>query len=374
MGSANILQLGIKELRTLRRDPIMIILIIYAFSGSIYAAAKVLPETLHKAPIAIIDEDHSELSERIDDAFYPPYFMVPSLITWEEEDARLDAGLDTFIIDIPPNFQKDFLAGRKPIIQVNIDATRMSQAFTGHLYVQNIITEEILAFSQRYRSNPTLPVDVALRVLYNPNLIQSWFGAVMELINSITMLSVILTGAAFIREREHGTVEHLLVMPVTPVEIMVSKIWAMALVVLVATACSMALVIQGLLAIPIQGSIPLFLTGALLQLFATTSMGIFLGTMARSMPQFGLLAILVLLPLEILSGGITPRESMPEFIQNMMLAAPNTYFVMLAQAILFRGAGFLTVWPQFLALILLGTILFVISLARFRKTLELMQV
>nr|WP_228840582.1 ABC transporter permease [Candidatus Protochlamydia phocaeensis] len=352
----------------------MIILIIYAFSGSIYAAAKVLPETLHKAPIAIIDEDHSELSERIDDAFYPPYFMVPSLITWEEEDARLDAGLDTFIIDIPPNFQKDFLAGRKPIIQVNIDATRMSQAFTGHLYVQNIITEEILAFSQRYRSNPTLPVDVALRVLYNPNLIQSWFGAVMELINSITMLSVILTGAAFIREREHGTVEHLLVMPVTPVEIMVSKIWAMALVVLVATACSMALVIQGLLAIPIQGSIPLFLTGALLQLFATTSMGIFLGTMARSMPQFGLLAILVLLPLEILSGGITPRESMPEFIQNMMLAAPNTYFVMLAQAILFRGAGFLTVWPQFLALILLGTILFVISLARFRKTLELMQV
>ena len=145
----------------------------------------------------------------------------------------------------------------------------------------------------------------------------------IEVINNVTMLSIILTGAALIREREHGTIEHLLVMPVTPFEIMTGKIWAMALVVLVACALSLLFVVQGLLAVPIQGSIALFLAGAAVHLFATTSLGIFLATLARSMPQFGLLLMLVLLPLQMLSGGMTPRESMPEIVQNLMLAAPD---------------------------------------------------
>jgi len=201
---------------------------------------------------------------------------------------------------------------------------------------------------------------------------KSWFGAVMEVINSITMLSIVLTGAALIREREHGTVEHLLVMPVTPFEIMSSKVWAMALVVLIAAGLSLAFVVQGLLRVPIEGSISLFLTGAALHLFATTSMGIFLATITRSMPQFGLLLMLVLLPLMILSGSMTPRESMPEFVQFIMLSMPTTHFVALAQAILYRGAGFSVVWPKFVALILIGTVFFSVSLARFRKAIGTM--
>jgi ABC-2 type transport system permease protein len=120
---------------------------------------------------------------------------------------------------------------------------------------------------------------------------------------------------------------------------------------------------------PIEGSLALFLAGTALHLFATTSMGIFLGTVARSMPQFGLLLMLVLLPLQLLSGGTTPRESMPVGVQFVMLAAPNTHFVMLAQAILYRGAGIEVVWPQFVALAVIGAILFVLSLRRFRRTL-----
>jgi ABC-2 type transport system permease protein len=103
-------------------------------------------------------------------------------------------------------------------------------------------------------------------------------------------------------------------MPVTPFEIMSSKVWAMALVVLAASGLSLVFIVQGLLAVPIEGSIALFLAGTTLHLFATTSMGIFLATVARSMSQFGLLLMLVLLPLQILSGGTTPRESMPEFV------------------------------------------------------------
>lgn len=372
MRADNILHLGVKELRSLLRDPMMLILIVYSFTFAIYTAATAMPETLSKAPIAIVDEDQSPLSARITASFYPPYFTPPALITTAEMDARMDRGLDTFALDIPPDFQRDLLAGRRPTIQLNVDATRMSQAFTGNSYIQTIITDEVRTFAQRHGAPATPPVDIALRARFNPELNRSWFGSIMEVINQVTMLSIVLTGAALIREREHGTIEHLLVMPVTPFEIMTSKVWAMALVVLVACAFSLAFVVQGLLAVPIEGSIALFLAGTALHLFATTSMGIFMGTFARSMPQFGLLLILVLLPLELLSGGTTPRESMPEFVQLVMLGAPTTHFVMLAQAILYRGAGLAVVWPQFVALAVIGSILFGYALVRFRSTIGAM--
>ncbi len=372
MRPANVINLGAKELRSLLRDPMMIVLIIYSFSVSIYSAATAMPESLHKAPIAIVDEDRSQLSTRIVDSFFPPFFLTPVLITQAEMDARMDAGFDTFALNIPPGFQRDVLAGRTPAVQLNVDATRMSQAFTGSAYIQNIVVSEVSTFLQGYRSDEALTVDLALRSRFNPQLSKVWFGGVMELISSITMLSIILTGAALIREREHGTLEHLLVMPVTPFEIMAGKVWAMALVVLAASTCSLVVVVQGTLKVPIEGSIPLFMAGTALHLFATTSLGIFLGTIARTMPQFGLLLMLVLLPLQILSGSVTPRESMPEFVQYVMLAAPNTHFVKLSQAILYRGADFTIVWPQFLALLLIGSVLFTVSLARFRKTIAMM--
>ncbi len=366
---SHILHLGIKELRSLARDPLLLVLIGYAFSVAIYASATAMPETLNRATIGIVDEDRSPLSGRIISAFYPPYFTPPELITHSEMDARMDAGLDTFALNIPPDFQRDVLAGRRPTLQLNVDATRMSQAFTGTGYVQAIVSGEVQAFVQRYRAETRLPVELVVRARFNPELDNAWFGSVMELIGNVTMLSIVLAGAALLREREHGTIEHLLVMPVTPFEIMSAKVWAMGLVVLAATAFALTYVVQGILAVPIEGSVALFMAGAALHLFATTSLGIFLGTVARSMPQLGLLLILVLLPLEMLSGAMTPRESMPVVVQTLMLAAPNTHFVMMAQSILFRGAGFAVVWPQFLALALIGLALFALALRRFRSTI-----
>jgi ABC-2 type transport system permease protein len=372
MRGANIAHLGIKELRSLMRDPILLFLIVYAFTVGVYAAATAMPDSLNKAPIALVDEDGSPLSARIGAAFYPPHFLPPVRISPSEMDTRMDQGLDTFALDIPPNFQRDLLAGRTPAIQLNIDATRMSQAFTGNGYIQTIVHSEVAEFVQRYRGSAATPVELNLRARFNPSLTQAWFGAVMEVINNVTMLSIVLTGASLIREREHGTVEHLLVMPVTPAEIMVSKAWAMGLVVIVASGVSLVLVVRGLLAVHIEGSLLLFFVGTALHLFATTSMGIFMGTLARSMPQFGLLMMLVLLPLQMLSGGVTPRESMPVLVRTVMEAAPTTHFVALAQAILYRGAGFDVVWPRFAALMLIGALLFCLSLARFRRTIGLM--
>lgn len=347
----------------------MLVLIAYTFTVSVYTAATAMPETLHNAPIAIVDEDGSPLSARIASAFYPPHFLPPRMTSLAEVDPGMDAGRFTFALDIPPDFQRDVLAGRSPAIQLNVDATRMSQAFIGSDHIQPIVFGEVNEFMQRYRSSATPPVDLALRVRFNPNLERSWLGALMQIINNVTMLSIILAGAALIREREHGTVEHLLVMPVTPAEIMLAKVWSTGLVVLLAAALSLAFVVQGALCVPVEGSVALFLFCAALHLFAITSMGIFLATVARSMPQFGLLMLLTLLPLQMLSGGSTPRESMPAFVQNVMLAAPTTHFVSVAQAILYRGASFEVVWPQFLALVAIGAVFFSVALSRFHKTI-----
>ncbi len=366
---AHIYRLGIKELWSLVRDPMMLVLIAYTFTLSIYVAATAMPESLHNAAIAIVDEDASPLSARIAASLYPPHFKTPRLITLAEADAGMDSGAYTFVLDIPPNFQRDVLAGHAPTAQLNVDATRMTQAFTGSGYIQQIVAGEVAEFLQRYRGAATLPVSLNLRMRFNPNLEQAWFGSLMEIINNVTMLSIILTGAALIREREHGTIEHLLVMPVTPAEIMLAKVWSMGLVVLLSAMVAMVFVVQGALRVPVQGSIALFAGAAALHLFATTSMGIFLATVARSMPQFGMLLVLVLLPLQLLSGGATPRESMPALVQYIMLAAPTTHFVSIGQAILYRGAGIDVVWPQLLAVLLIGAVLFSAALARFRKTI-----
>ena len=369
---ANTFRLGIKELWSLWRDPTMLVLIAYVFTLGVYTAATAMPETLHNAPIAIVDEDRSPLSQRIVSALYPPQFSPPQLIDWSQMDRGMDAGLYTFAMVIPRNFQRDLLAGRAPLIQLNVDATRMSQAFTGSGYLQQIVMGEVGEFAQRYRASSAPPVDLALRARFNPALEPSWSGSLVQVINHITMLSIILTGAALIREREHGTVEHLLVMPVTPAQIMLAKVWSMGLVVLLAAWVSVTFVVRGLLQVPVAGSLPLFFAGAALCLFATTAMGIFMATVARNMPQFGMLMMLTIMPLQMLSGGATPRESMPTLVQDLMLAAPTTHFVKLGQAILFRGAGLAVVWPQFVALLLIGAVLFALSLRRFRTTIAQM--
>lgn len=367
--AANIYRLGIKELWGLWREPMLGALVVFLFTASVYSAATAVPETLNKAPVAIVDEDGSPLSARIASGFYPPHFIAPAMVSLAEVDAGLDAGDFTFVLDIPPNFQRDVLAGRTPTVQLNVDATRMSQAFTGSGYVQQIVLGEVGEFVRHYRGTDGAQVDLVLRARFNPTLDPSWFGALVEIIDNVTMLSILLAGAALIREREHGTIEHLLVMPVAPVEIMLAKAWSMGLVVLLAAALSLAFVVQGALEVVIDGSIALFLACAALHLFATTSMGIFMATLARSMPQFALLLILTMLPLQMLSGGSTPRESMPELVQNLMLAAPTTHFVSASQAILYRGAGLDVVWPQFLAIAAIGAVFFVVALARFRRTI-----
>ena len=366
----NIYRLGIKELQSLSRDVIMVFLIAYSFTFAIYIKATATASELHHVPIAFVDEDRSALSARLIDSFYKPRFLPPKLIEAKAIDPSMDAGVYTFVITVPPGFEKSVLQDRRPALQLNIDATRMSQAGIGAGFIQQMVNDEVNVFLHERKGSAALPVELVTRMKFNPALESIRFGSIMEIMSQVSLLSIILAGAALIREREHGTLEHLMVMPLGAAEIMLSKVWSMGVVVLIATAFSLQFVVKGVLSVPIAGSEWLFLFGVLLMLFSTTSMGIFMGTVARSMPQLGLIVIITILPLQILSGTITPFESMPALLQYVMQLMPTSHFVAMAQAVLYRGAGLEVVWPQLLAITAIGLAFFLVSLAMFRKSLE----
>lgn len=363
----NIYWLGTKELRSLSHDFVLLGLVIYTFSFAVYSQAQSLAQELRNAAIAVVDEDRSQLSRQIVAAFLPPYFKPPRDTAMAEIDRLMDTGKYTFVIDIPPNFQHDVSAGRQPTMQVNVDATAMMQAGIGAGYIEQIAATEIARFVGRTDPKKLLPVNLTVRVAFNPNVMTSWFTSIMGIINNVTMLAIILAGAAIVREREHGTMDHLLTMPLTPFEIAMAKVWANGLVITIAVGLSLAIVVRLLLGIPIVGSIPLFMVGVMLYLFFATAIGIFLGTVARSMPQLSLMFLLVAMPMMLLSGSNTPLESMPPLLQTVMQASPSTHFVNFAQAILYRGAGVGVVWPEFLAVALIGGLFFALALVRFRK-------
>jgi ABC-2 type transport system permease protein len=365
--------LGEKEFASLARETALVALIIYAFTYAVYVPAKGAQMELRNASVAVVDEDRTPLSARIVDALLPPFFLPPKSLRMDEIDAAMDAGRFTFVIDIPPRFQADVEAGRQPSIQLNIDATAMSQAGRGAGYIQSIILQEVQRFEAKGAFAPREPVGLITRAKFNPNLKETWFIAVSQIIGHITMLAILLSGAAVVREREHGTIEHLLVMPLRPVEIMLAKVWSSALIIVVVSTLSLWLVVQGALAVPIAGSVPLFMAATAIYMFSVSSLGIFLATIARSMPQFGLLAFLVFIVLNLLSGGTTPLDSMPQWLQTALQCSPTAHFVSVSTAILFRGADLSGIWMHLGAMSLIGVVFFFAASSRFRRTLALMQ-
>jgi ABC-2 type transport system permease protein len=252
---SNIFWLGTKELRSFLSDYVLLGLVVYSFSLAVISQAESYSQELHNASIAFADEDHSEISRRMAAAFLPPYFKPVEQIQQRDIDSRMNAGQYTFVVDVPPNFERDLLAGRQPGLQINVDATAMVQAGLGAGYAQQIVSTEISNFLSRSEAIVQPPVNLAIRIAFNPNVTTAWFSSVMGIINSVSMLAIILAGAAIVRERERGTMDHLLVMPLTPFEIAMSKIWANGLVITVAVALSLYLVVRLMLGIPIRHSI-----------------------------------------------------------------------------------------------------------------------
>jgi len=365
----NVFRLGVKELYSLRADPILLVMIVYAFTFAVYAQATGAKTEVENVAVGIVDEDHSELSRRIAGAILEPQFKRAVQLTPNEIDPSMNSGRFVFVLEIPPKFEFDVLAGRRPTVQIDVDATALTQAGVGAGYLQNIIEQEALGYLQHREGAIASPINLVLRTAFNPNHKSEWFLAIMAVINDITMLTIVLTGAALIREREHGTVEHLLVMPVRPAEIMLAKIWANGLVIVTVAALSLWFVAHVALQVPLGGSALLLLGGAVLYQFSVAALGILLATFTGTMGQFGLLVVPVLVILNLLSGSATPPESMPDWLIEVMKITPTPHFISFAQNVLYRGGGLDIVWPQLAALAGCTIVFLGIGLARFRKAI-----
>lgn len=365
---SNIFWLGVKDLRTLSKDLMMILFIIYSFGISIYTQSTGAGETVNNASIAIVDEDNSSLSRSIAGLFYPPYFQAAKVISAADIDRGMDNGLYTLVVVIPPHFEADVRKGRDIEVQVNADATAVQQASLGSGYIQNMVSDEVTRYRQEMEQTTGLSSDLVIRRAFNANGTQSWFRAIVGLADQLSMLIIILTGAALLREREHGTIEHLLVMPLTAFEIALAKVWSSGLVIFVGFICSLLFVVEGLLDVPIAGSRGVLLLGTLIYIFATAAIGIFLGTLARTMAQFALLMMMAVMPMMMLSGGMSPIESQPQWVQYVTWFFPSRHYVSFMQAIVYRGAGLDIVWKEFVTVLVMGVTFLVVSLLLFRQS------
>ncbi len=367
----NIFWLAGKELKSVLGDPVMVILILWSFIVAVILEASGAGDTVYNAAIAILDEDGSMLSRQIADALGPPWFQPPVMVTPDQVGPEMDAGRIMFVLAFPPGFEADVISGLMPVAQLEVDATAVSQAQLGTDYIVSILASETRAFLSGNPDAPDPALRLELRRAFNPNGNPVWFKSVSSLLNQLSLLTIALTGAAMLREREKGTIEHLMVMPLTPLEIALSKVLANVVVVLAAFTLSLMFVVQGLLKVPVSGSVALLLSGTAIYLAAAAAIGMFLGTMARSMAQFALLVIMVIIPIIMLSGGMGAIESQPDIVQRLTLVLPSRHFLAFAKAVVFRGAGLGAVWFELSLMAGLGLAFFVASLLLFRRSMSL---
>jgi ABC-2 type transport system permease protein len=365
----NIFWLALKEFRSVLSDKVLVVFVLYAFTWTIYQQATGTSNEVNNASLAFADEDQSTLSEELINAFFPPRFQQAVRIRPDETERAMDEGRFMFVVVIPPQFESNLLAGRRPGIQVNVDATAMQQGGIGAGYIHNIINQRLTNYLTRKDIDTSAPVNLVERKMFNPNGVSAWFSSIVAIINQLSLLTIVLTGAAVIREREHGTLEHLLVMPLTAFQIAMAKVLANGLVILIATMLSLFLVVRMALHVPFQGSVVLWFAGVLLYLFFATALGLYLGTISRSMAQFALLIILVIMVLQLLSGGSTPVESQPGWLQVATYFLPSRHFVTFSQVIIYRGGGLDAVWRNFGMVGGIGLAFFLYSIRLFRKSI-----
>ena len=365
---ANIFWLGTKELRSFLRDFVLLGLVIYAFSLAIIAQAQSSSQEVHNASIAIVDEDHSELSRRIAHAFLPPYFQTPQPIAERDIVPLMNAGKYTFVIDIPPNFERDVLGGRQPAIQLNVDATAMVQAGLGAEYAQQIITTEIANFLSRAEGTPLSPVNLVVRIAFNPNvetlLVHQRHGHHQQHHDAGDH-------SRRRRRRSRARARHDGPSAGDAADARSRSrcprsgrtVWSSSS----RSACRFTSSCAGCSASRSPARFRCSCSASRSICFSPPRSEFSWAPSRARCPSSACSLLLVFLPMNMLSGSNTPLESMPPWLATMMQASPSTHFVSFAQAILYRGAGFAVVWPDFVIVALIGGLFLGLALLRFRK-------
>lgn len=364
-----------KELRQLWRDRVLFVYIVYIFTGQILIAGGQVEFDLHNAGLLVRDADRSAASRELVQRFRAPYFRLAGEVGHPDAAlARLDRGQVAALLEIPADFERTLIEARTPAtVQLLVDTSKANIGYLASSYAQRIGAgygrEWAAANLARHGLDPqALPqVRVETRVWYNPALRQAWFSTIGDLLSMMTVACLLLPATALVREKERGTIEQLLVSPLTPFQVMFPKVLAMVLVTLAGTAVSLFAIMQPLFEVPARGSLVLFFALTALYAFTLAGLGLVIATFARNAAQVGLLVFLLVMPVIMLSGTHSPFESMPEWLQRVMSVSPLRYFLEIAYGILLRGAGPALLWDSVLVMAALGTALFALGLWRFRR-------
>jgi ABC-2 type transport system permease protein len=365
-----------KEMIQLFRDLPIVLFLTYSFTLAILISGNGLRSQLHNASLTVYDADHSLSSRDLIHRFHQPYFRLLGELSHPDEGLRsMDRGTVVAILEIPPRFHEQIVAGEPTTVQLLVDTTNAPQGLSAAGYAGRIMAEfgrdisaTRISGSQGLSSLPIITSEH--RVWYNPDQNEAWFESISGLLRTITIFAILLPATAMAREKERGTVEQLLVSPLTPLLIMLPKVLAMTIVILGATAVALFAVMQPAFGVPVRGSVTLLFSMTALFAFTTAGMGLFASTITRNQAQVGLLTLLVVAPMLMLSGITTPMEALPDWVNALMLLSPLRYFIEIAYGILLKGAGLDVLWPQAIAMAALGGILFSFGTWRFRRQFQ----
>lgn len=345
-----------KELLNLMRSFPLVFLILYSFTVEVYVSGEGIQITPRNIAVGYVDNSGGGLSQKFLSNLHDPEFLTPTPYTSAEALSNAVFSKEIMIgIVFEDTFESDFRQNKGSKLNILLDATASSQAFTALNYLQNIA----LNFSPA-----ELPIELVTHKLFNENADNSTFMSLTRLLSSITTLSIILTAMVFVKEKEEGTWDIMLLMPVDPKVIIVAKAFSQVLAIMVATIISLGLVIFGTFDAPINGSFFSFLLLTFLYAFAGAGIGLFIAALAENVVQVAQYAICIMMPLLFLSGSWTPIYAMHPALQFLSYASPLRYYIEAAESIFFRGTAFIDLIPYFTGVACVGGVVFYIG---FRK-------
>lgn len=363
-----------KELLQLFRDIPLMAFLIYSFTLSVYVTGNGIQTQLKNAGLLVSDADRSVSSRELISRFHSPYFRFDGELAHPNEGfVRLDRGGSMMVLDIPTRFHEALISGESTTVQLLVDTTNSPQGLSAAGYAARIVgqfSQELIMTrnGQTGSSSTTVPMILSdHRVWFNQDQNETWFESISHLLRMITIFAVLLPAAALVREKERGTVEQLLVSPLTPAQIMLPKVVAMTLVILGATAVALFGVMLPVFGVPIRGSVALLFLLTALFIVATAGIGVFASTVTKNQAQVGMMTLLVVAPMLLLSGIFTPLETMPAWVRYLMALSPLRYFIEIATGILLKGIGLEMLWSQALSMLALGVSLFGFGMWRFRR-------
>ena len=370
--------MSLKELLQLWRDPVLLFLIVYAFTADIYNAGSGVTLQLNQAAMAFQDHDRSAASRELLGRFQSPHFNNLGTVAHESQGQRLldDSGA-LFVLDIPPQFGQTLARGGTTQVQMQVDASNSVLGFLAYSDATQILARYGLetglaraGFGTGQGLAAVPMVNNQPRVWFNPNENDGWFMSISELLNVITVFAILLPAAAMVREKERGTIEQLIVSPLTPFQVMFPKVLAMTLVILAGTTLTLLTVLGPVFHVPFRGSVALFYLVTTLYIFALSGIGLFIATLTRNLAQASMLAILVLAPMMFLSGVWTPPEAMPVVARWGMYLSPLYYYIDAAYGIILKGAGLDLLWDSVLGIVVLGALAGGLGLHYFRRQFD----